>query len=589
MTARGKSRAAEREQGRPSGAGRARRWLPPLVTAAIAFAVFAPTLPYELVWDDHGLVRHVERTYQEEGVAGLLRAGFTTYDDPTVAPGYYRPVVLLSLRIDGALSPSFPYAYHATNVLLHVLVSLLVYGLLAHSLRGRGPALLGALLFAVHPVHVESVAFVSGRTDLLAALFALVSALAWVRVRSGRSRRPALDRAIAYAAFVLACLSKELAYVLPAVLLVWDAAAPAGIVGSWWRRNGAWIGGWIACLALVSGLRWGLSGTGLGLLGAEQQGGPLTAAVADPALIPSILAGYLRLLVFPWPLRGYYTDQQLMTAGAALIWLLALILVAAVAWRAGRGRGWLAALMWVLLFLLPVSGIVPIGGAALAERYLYLPSAGFVLAVAMLLERVGRSRATRTVRTVAMAALLGVLLWISVDRSRVWRNDIVLYTDLTRTTPNLVSPHYNLGTAYLGQGRFEEAATHLEQAVQLRPDVARFRNNLGLAYLRSGRDADALAALRRAVEIDAGAWEAWDNIGLVLIRAGRLDEGIAACRRSMAIRGDNPVPRLNLIVALGRAGRAAEAAAELVQLERISPEHARRARAALAASAQPRR
>lgn len=589
MGDRTKRRSAKHEQGSPP-ASLARRLAPALISAAVAFAAFAPTLPYELVWDDRGLVQHVESSWRQGGLSGLLCADFTIYDNPGLSPGYYRPAALLSLRGDGAMAPSFPYAYHATNVLLHTLNTALVYWLLALVLRAAAPALMGALLFAVHPAHVESVAFVSGRTDLLAALFALLSTLTWLRVRAGLSRNPARDRAVSCGSFFLACLSKEVAYLLPAVLLIWDLAVPAASpTPSGWRRHRSWVMGWAGCFAVVVVLRWSVSTGSLGLLRAGAHQGSLTAAVSDPMLIPSVLAGYLRLLVLPWPLQAYYTQAQLMSTGAALVWFLGPILVTGLAWRIGAGRIWLAALAWLLLFLLPVSGIVPIGGAAIAERYLYLPSVGFVLAAGLLFDRLGGSPAARSARVLAATVILGALLWISVDRSRVWRDEITLFSDVTRTTPSLASPHYNLGTAYLDLGRHAEAVAELEQAVRLLPDHARFHTNLGLAYLHAGRNVDALRAQRRALDIDPSTLEAWDNLGLVLIVMERWDEAIAACRRSIEIRSDNPIPRLNLVVALSRSGHEDDAKVELAALERLSPEHARRARAALATMEQQRR
>jgi tetratricopeptide (TPR) repeat protein len=288
------------------------------------------------------------------------------------------------------------------------------------------------------------------------------------------------------------------------------------------------------------------------------------------------------------PLQAYYTPAQLMSIGFATIWLLGLVALAFLAWRLGIGRVGSAALAWLLLFLLPVSGIVPIGGAAIAERYLYLPSVGFVLVVSLFLDRLDRPPAARIALVLAATTLLGAFAWISVDRSRVWRDEISLFSDLVRTTPELVSPHYNLGSAYLAKGRHAEAIEELEQAVRMLPEAWRYHTNLGLAYLGAGREVDALRAEQRAVEIDPGAHEAWDNLGLVLTVMGRWEAAIAACRRSIAIRGDNPVPRLNLVVALFRSGRVDDARAELRTLERLSPGHARRALVAIGGAPQRR-
>jgi len=578
-------RSGARTSRRPIKHDVALPWWTWAATGLVAFAIFAPTLGYELVWDDHGLVEHVGTTALDAGVGGLWLTDFTTYHDTRLAPGYYRPLVLLSLWLDGV---SRTATYHATNVLFHVVASLLVLGLSFQILRDPVAASFAALLFAVHPVHVESVAFVSGRTDLLAGVFALASAWTWLRVRGGTTSRPALETAVSLVAFLMACLSKETAYLLPLALVIQDLALRDPLARPWRVRALPWWLGWGGCLAVVAILRWGVAGISLGLSGGRAEG-PLDSAISDPSIIASILGGYIRLLLAPWPLNGYYTREQLMPTWAALIWVVMFVVVTAGMMRTSFNRRWVAWVGWTVVFLVPVSGIVPIGGAPLAERYLYVSSAGFAILAGMLFEVLRRSVAGWRGALGVAIAILGVFGWMTLSRSTVWKNDVALYSDLLRTTPSLVSAHYNLGSKLIETGNLEEAIVHLEHAFRLQPDQALFANNLGLAYLRAGRSAEALAAYRRALEIDPATWEAWDGVSVVLIGAGRLDEGIDACRRSIAIHPQNPNAHLNLLVALARSGRRAEAQAELATLARLSPEAAERGRAALRTHTEPRR
>jgi len=162
------------------------RWEPATMAAVLialsAFLVFSPTLGHELVWDDIPIVLYAQKVVEEGGIGALVQAPFAIgvqgLDNPT---GYYRPVSLISMWISSSLDEPSPFPYHLTNVLLHVINSLLLFQLLNLVLPPGGGPLLGGLLFAVHPVHSESVAFVSGRTDLLATLFALLTVLLWIR------------------------------------------------------------------------------------------------------------------------------------------------------------------------------------------------------------------------------------------------------------------------------------------------------------------------------------------------------------------------------------------------------------------------
>jgi hypothetical protein len=384
----------------------------------------------------------------------------------------------------------------------------------------------------------------------------------------------------------MACLSKETAYLLPFALAIQDLVSKDPSTRPWRARALPWWLGWGACLGVVAILRWGVAGVGFGLSGATGDG-PLDSAISDAWMIPSILGGYLRLLVAPWPLSGYYTPEQLMPTWVAVVWVAGFAALSVAMMRTSYDRRWVAWVGWVVVFLVPVSGVVPIGGAPLAERYLYVPSAGFAILAGMLIALRPRRAGGRLALLGMAFAILVAFGGMTLTRSRVWKDDLTLYRDLLRTTPGLVSAHYNLGTKLIETGDLEAAIFHLEQAVGLAPDQALFTNNLGLAYFRAGRSTEALATYRRALELDPTMWEAWDGISAVLIRAGRLEEGIEACRRSISIRPENPTAHLNLIVGLARSGRHDEARAELDVLERLSPEFAARGRAALRAFSAP--
>jgi tetratricopeptide (TPR) repeat protein len=421
-----------------------------------------------------------------------------------------------------------------TNVLLHGLASVLVLLLLSALGAGRWPAVAGAALFAVHPVHVESVAFVSGRTDLLAGVFVLSSALLWTRDRAGAPRHAAWLRAAGVGAFALGCLSKEVAFPLPFVLAAWDLALPWPARPGWIRGRRVWWIGAASAIAAALALRTLVAGEPLPLLG---DSGDASAAAGDRlALLPGVLVTGLRLLVAPWPLNAYYTAGQVALGGSGALGLLAAgaLLAAWIVLAAPRflRAGWLSA-SWTIAFLLPGLGLVAHGGAAIAERFLYLPSAGVALLALGLDGLAPRARRTAVALVLAVA---GLFLPLAIARSGVWRSEEALFASLIRTSPQCVEGYLGLAHVRSRTGRHDDAIGLLKQALQLDPRLARGHLKLGMAYGSLGHFDLAIASLREAAALDPAYPEAHATLGLTLLLAGRPAEARAALVRAVELR-----------------------------------------------------
>ena len=530
-----------------------------ILAAAVAALVYLPTLAFKLVWDDTMLVELTHARLESGGVPALLASEFTlgSRSEPT---GYFRPVVLASLAIDGALGGGRPWVYHATNILLHALVTGLSVLLLRRVLDDELSALAGGLLFAVHPVHVEAVAFVSGRTDLLAALFVLASCLLLLRGRS----------VPASASLAAGALSKESALMLIPVWLAWDGLGiprqpPRPRAGR--PRNAAWLAGAAAAVLVALALRWA-TGVHFG-----------SAAHSEPAPLVARLATYLKLLAVPWPMSAYYTASDLrMSAGVVVGALAALaVFAAAIVWPSRRIG--LAAAAWTLLFLIPVLGVVRLSGGAAAERFLYLPSLGFCLAAAALWRPLHDRFPWPT--AVTTLALLAVCSGLTVARSRVWHDEPTLYADMARTSPRAFVPHFNLGNELAKLGRTGEAEAALARAVEIAPDRADGWNNLGTVRLRLGKDDEAERAFAEAIRLKPDFALARDNAALV--RKKRFDELTARGLWADAVHrlerdpnaGAGDVERLiSAARALNESGHWAEAEQALKLAIRFDPNSA---------------
>jgi hypothetical protein len=467
-----------------------------LVLAAVGLAVWGSTLGNDLLWDD--------RLTAAVPVPLTARTGT-----------YYRPVVMLSFALDRLLWGTWPAGFHLTNVVCHLTVAWLLGELAVRLGIGAGAALAGALVFLVHPVQTEAVTYVSGRTDVLCALFLLLALLAWRRARHAGDPF-ALASAAAVAAAVLA---KEAAALAPLVLLL-PGAHPAGRPPrplAPLAVSGAWAVGWAAS---------GGPGLDLGGLGAR------LPAIAVAALT------LLRLLLWPSDLHlERFTPVAGWSAAAALGAWAALAAVGAglscVARHVPRGRLLLAL---ALLTYVPVAGIVPVYPAVAdrvlftAEHFLYLPLVGLAPLVAAAAAGVGPRRAAR-----GAPAVLGALLlaWsaIVVERNRDWRDEETLFRHTLRHEPPTARVWFNLGNRALARARLDEAVGLYEAALAREPRDGAAHLNLGIALQRQGRLAEAEARYREAIACDARLGEAYRGLAALLAARGETVEAARVLER----------------------------------------------------------
>ncbi len=547
--------AANSGNKRPVAAGRI---VPYLLVALAVILCYGATVSYDLVWDDRGILSKVAGIVDRDGVAGLF---WTDWFPGTV---YYRPLTLISFWADSRLAAFFPPAFHLTSILLHLAVSILVLRLLLRLFpKGQGP-LWGALLFAVHPVHVESVAFVSGRTDLLASFFVLLSLLAWLRWREGTTAR---GRWLAAAAitFFLACMSKEVAFIFPITLLAWDRLAfpGGGEIQGWWRRNRSWLGAFTAMAALYLPLFLVL-GNSLSRTGGVVGG--IAAGAGDLRRVPLFLCKYLSALVIPFPHKVVYDTPDLslgiLTIVGCLLYILAHL---AIRGHHGRVVVW-ASLAWTMAFLLPTSGLLAGKNFFWAERFLYLPSVGTSLLLSSLLgTRMASPTAPRRewAWAVFLAVLLAFLAVTTSARNGDWKDEKTLFSRIAADSPDSPSGYYNLGMVLFREGRREEAIKAFGKAVNIRPLDPQPLLAMGRVMGEGlGRWQDAATTYRKALDIDPRQAPVWNRLGVALLKQGLWEEGVSAYRKAIDLDPGDPDAHGGVTVALRAMGREAEAQKE---------------------------
>jgi len=487
----------------------------------LGIVIYGNTLPNGFTYDDHFQIEQNE----------ALR----TWSQFVHRTSLYRPLTKLTWFADYHLWGLNPLGYHLTNLILHILASIALYSFVWRLLRRHWSAWAASIIFLAHPVHTESVASVANRGDVLAAVLVFS---AWALMTTERPAR--WTTAGACGLFLLALLSKETTAVFPVLLLAQRRLLPAGqgreraplstdlkLVSPLLVLSAIALG-YAGCKLFIT---WGTFGQTWGSMGHSLSGGRSYGEILITEL--GAVPVYLRLLVAPSGLRADYyfpSDAPLhgMDAWLGLVFVAGLITIACLMLR--RAATVSIGLLWFILFMLPVSNIVP-GAFFVAERYLYIPSGGFCLIGAVALDRLRRAGAPSAMRfqwgaTALLAVVTLSFSWLTISRNREWRDDLVLWRATLRENPLSAPARTNLGLAEMARKNYHEAIYHLEQAVALRPDLAEPHNNLGAAYGEAGRSLDAVAQFSVAAAIAPQVPKFRYNLALAHKEAGQIDSAI---------------------------------------------------------------
>ncbi len=527
------SRRAKRSGGRRGGGvvrserPTAERRSVPIVVAtllALTFAVYLPAINGDFVWDDDDHVANNLALRSAEGLRSI-------WLDPSATPQYY-PLVHTSFWIEYRLWGAAPAGYHVTNVLLHVTNAVLVWRiLLMLSVPG---AWLAAMIFAVHPVHVESVAWITERKNVLSGAFYLASALTYLRFALDETRTQRYRwYAIAFLLFVLALLSKTVTASLPAALLLIIAWQRGRIQGRdvWPLLPMFAVGAAMAAVTV-----W-LERHHVGAQGIDWQ-----LSVFERCLIAGrALWFYAHSLVWPVNLSFSYPRWRIDTGDPAQVaYPIAAATVFGALWMLRRRIGW-GPLVAVLLFagtLVPALGffdVFPMRYSFVADHFQYLASIGLIAlgvsAGVRLLESWGatRSRAAFALAAIAVSAL-GLLTW---RQAHVFRDHETLWADTVRKYPESWMAHTSLGALLGRRGALSEAESHYREAVRLNPDFSTARSNLGGHLANQGRFDEAIPHFREAVRLEPASLEPLVSLGRALLLNGQPEQAAIWLRRAV--------------------------------------------------------
>ena len=530
-----------------------------LLAIGVLVAVsYSPALQGGFVWDDV--------IFAEEPVIhspdGLRAIWFSPADIRN--EGHYWPLVYTSFWIEHKLWGLDAVGYHAVNILLHLINCLLLWLLLTRlSVPG---AMMIVAVFAVHPVHVESVAWIIERKDVLSALFYLSAVLVWIRfVAQPRPRRYAL----ALVLFTAGLLSKSVVVTLPAALLIWH----------WWRY-GKVTRVDLLRLAPFAAVAAGITAADLSFYTSRELLDLGYSPVERALIAARALWFYAGKLLWPADLAVIYPRWEI-DSGDLMAWtyLAGAVALAALLWLGRRrfGRGPLAGALFFAVTLAPVLGFVDYGYmqfSFVADRFQYLAGIG-VLAVLIGAAAHGAGRLPEGARMaaagLAVVAVVGLAL-LTWRQAGVYRDEITLFSHVVALNPEARDAHLNLGRALIEEDRFDEGLAASRIAAEQRPDSAGALANVGLALIKFGRPEEAEAHLRRAVRVDPRSTTAHQNLGEALRRQGRFAEAMESYRAVLAIDDGFALAHAGMGMALFGERRYAEALAAMAKALSLQPD-----------------
>jgi tetratricopeptide (TPR) repeat protein len=566
--------------------------------AVLVWVAFGQAVHYRFVnFDDDVYV------YKNEHVSsGVTKAG-AQWAFTHVHSSNWHPITWLSHMLDCQFYGLNPAGHHFTNILLHAMACVLLFLLLRRMTGFLWRSAFVAAVFAIHPLRVESVAWIAERKDVLSGLFFVltIAAYAWYARRKWSLRRYSVVILI----FSLALMSKPMVVTLPFVLLLLD----------FWPLNRFQASAshpfnWRCILDKIPLLALSAGTCAITILAQHGAVSPLPLSLRLSNAAVSAVT-YLRQMLFPSGLVVLYPfPEHGLPRPELLLACFLLIAISATVFLARRKYPWLFfGWLWYLGMLLPVIGILQVGAQAHADRYTYLPQIGLGIALTWsVAELATRWRPSKMILSGASAAVVITLAICAHKQTTYWQNSRTLWTRALAFTSDNVIAQNNLGNALLDEGKLEEALTHLKEArrikpedakaafnfgnaliqngeltegianlseaLQLRPDYVEAHINLGSAFLKIGKVDEAAGHFERALQLEPGQFSAWNDLGYARLQQGSTEKALACFQKAAQLNPTQPVTQDNLANALMQQGKVDEAIGYYQKALQLKPDFA---------------
>jgi len=541
------------------------------------WVVFGQTLGHGFVNYDDG-----EYVYNNPAITSGLTLGGIQWAFTHAVAANWHPLTTISHMLDCQLYGLQPSGHHLTNVLLHGAAAVLLFLALRQLTGTRWPSAFVAAVFAIHPLRVESVAWISERKDVLSGVFFML--VLWTYAHYARSdQRQTLQSRRWYIAailfFALGLMCKPTLVTLPFVLLLldyWPLRRLAPKSGkhndvAMWRqlvieKIPFFVLSAVSCVATMLAQQEAAAVMPVGKLSMVDRFG--NAAIS--------YVTYIIQMIWPTRLAVVYPEGNLNIAQAWLACLLLLLLSGTFfIWRRKYPFlliGWL----WFLGMLVPMIGIIQVGPQARADRYTYLPLIGLYLLVTWgTMALLSNCRRRRELLIGAAISIITGLIAISYFQTSNWRNSETLWHQAIANTSRNQIAENNLGKALMKERRPDEAAIHFRKALDIYPDYADANNNLADVLSGQGRWRDSIGYYQAALRSRPNYAKAHNNLGIVLAVIGKTDEAMEQFREALRINGNYADAHANLARCLVQIGRREDAVGELTQALRLRPDDAR--------------
>jgi tetratricopeptide (TPR) repeat protein len=505
-----------------------------ILLAAIACAVYLNSLGGGFVWDDSGLIAGNEEYL--ENVSNLASVFF----EPHFEAPYYRPLLWASFFLDYSVWGQNPFGFHITNVVLHIINTLLVCWFIGNLGFSQTVSFITASLFATHPVQTEAIAWISGRNDPLLVLFLLLAFNFLLKARTaGQFPSKLTYYCISAATFACALLTKEIAIIaLPLMVLTdlfyqrraWEAPVR--------RETILLYGAFILVLCCFFLLRSFAFSERTSHFSFQPEN--LSRALITPL---AVYAYYFKVMFFPFNLTVSpvsFIGGSSVSDTLFIIAFLACILLGLLVVHNAR-RATLFGIMWIVVYLLPVSGLVWMGVPILEHR-LYGASIAFCLMLASLCCHMADSHnaESRPVhRIIGYGTLLVLMImygYLTIDRNRVWNNDVTIWTDTIKKAPPSVMALNNLASALIKEKNYDLAISHIKTALKLNARAEKLYGNLGLAHSHRKDFAEAIAAFEMALKLKPRSAETYNNMGMVFKETGNEEKALSCFQKAVELK-----------------------------------------------------
>ncbi len=527
------------------------RFIVPALVVAVTFVAYMGTLRYDFVYDDEYVILQNPSVQSWAFAPRYFTEHLWFFKFPM--SNYYRPIFLVWMALNHTLFGLNPVGYHLTTVLAHVAVTLLVFHLARRLSGDLAMAAIASILFGLHPAHIEAAAWVCGVSEPLMAIFLIGSFLCYVKYRDANAgrRKPWLIASLVLAA--LAVFEKETGVILPLFIFAYEVIFRTSKGGAEIEESGSepresWLHAgclgpaftrslpFVAIAIFYMAVRVAV----LGSLG--RTASPLSLATIALTW-PSLLCDYTKILVWPMDLSVFYDTPYVVRPGFSnfVLPLLAVAMSAGVLWvLARRSREGRLAAVWLVLPILPLLNISVFRWADMVhDRYMYLPSVGFVLIIALGVRRlrVGRSLlfgqpAVQVLVAVALTCLLGIAL---VSQHIHWANNLLLFHNSLMIAPHSRDAKTKLGGAFIDRGMYNEGIQLLGEVFDEDPDSWDSNQEVGAALYRAGRYEEAERYLTRAIEIRPSRSESHYFLGIALLDMRRFAEAQGPLREAIRL------------------------------------------------------